>query len=123
MKYLARMAIERAIRRLKLSLQPRAKTVTPEQNEIATIYLLHSVKNDIDIATQTIGGNTSTQRTEYHQKTEEIADKLLDDYFINGDIESIRALASGLITQLSDTQAKEHFEVFEQHYNDCVKRE
>ena len=123
MKYLARKAIEKAINTLKLSLQPRSKNVTIEADQKQITHLLHSVKNDMDKATQELNGSTSTEATAYHKMTEEISDKLLNDYFTNGDIESIRALASGLIAQLSPTQAEEHLKSFKQHYNEFVKGE
>ena len=54
--------------------------------------------------------------TETHSKTEDASDKLLNMYFTTGDIESIRAVASGLIAQLTEEQAQEHLEAFQEQY-------
>ena len=121
MKRLARQAIKRAQQSLKIALQPKSKETPQEADDAHVTHLLHSVKDDMDAATQEINGTTSTEQTEHHQEAEKMSDKLLNDYFHNGDIESIRALASGLIAQLSPTQAREHLQGFVEHYNEFVK--
>ena len=123
MKRVIKQAIKRAIRSLEIAQQPKTEATPQEANDKHLTHLLHSVKNDMDEATKELNGSTSTERTEYHAKAESAADELLDEFFVNGDIESIRALASGLIGQLSETQAKEHLEALQEHYETFVKGE
>lgn len=121
MKYLARRLIERAIRDLQLVLQPRAKGVTPKQDEKQNLHNLHSVKDLIDTTIKEISGEVYNEPTDIHQETEKLANKLINEYFNHHDIGSIRALASALIVQLSVTQAQVHCEAFQEHYEEYIK--
>ena len=123
MKYLARKGLERAIKNLKTTLTPKSKKVSEETDKKQVINLLHSTKNEIDLVIQDLNGSTSIQWTDAHAETEKMADQLLEDYFTKGDFESIKALASGLIAQLTRTQAEEHYEAFEEQYKAYVKGE
>ena len=119
MKYLARKAVEASIRNLKLALQPKAKNTSEETDNAQVTHILHTVKNEMDIATSEINGNTSTEQTSAHEDTEKRSEILLTHFFEDGNLESIHALASGLIAQLSQKQAKEHHKAFEEHLQEC----
>ena len=119
MNYLTRQTIKSAIRNLRLALAPKSKENSKENDNILVTHILHTVKNEIDIATFEINGSTSTERTSAHEDTEKRSEILLNEYFENGDLESIHALASGLIAQLSEKQAEEHHKAFEEHLQEC----
>ena len=117
----ARAAIVAAERNLKAAMLPKLESTTDEENKLHLTKILHNAKNDIDVATSHLNGATSIERTIPHQDTEELSDKLLIAYFVSNDLESARALASGLIAQLTPKQAEEHLEAFKEHYNQYVK--
>ena len=121
MKYLARKLVERAIRDLKMILNPRAPGISVETEQKQITHSLHAIKDLIDTATKDINGQTSAEHTKTHQQTEEMSDKLLNKYYMHGDAESIRALASRLIAKLSVTQAHEYYEELQEQYKQCIK--
>ena len=104
-----------------MALNPRAPGISVETDQKQVTHVLHVVKDLIDTATKEINGQTSAEHTKTHQQTEEMSDKLLNKYYMHGDAESIRALASGLIAQLSVTQAQEHYEAFQEQYEQYVE--